>query len=76
MHEPGQTIMMEVQFTCELCGAYVVRPLQIMADFFLPPESFPEGWRVSVDETAIRCWCSAHTKDAGQSKITGSAKYT
>jgi hypothetical protein len=74
MHEHGQTITMEVQFTCELCGAYVLRPLQITTDFFLPPESFPEGWRVCVDEASIRCWCSSHAKDAGLSKITGSAK--
>ncbi len=59
--EPMLTL--DVRFTCDACGTWVVRSIRIGPNFFMGSDNIPDGWVVKIEPHYIRCWCPLHTKD-------------
>ncbi len=56
-------LTLDVRFTCERCGRFVVRACRISADFQIGTDGFPDGWRVLPERYVVRCWCPDHARE-------------
>ena len=56
-------VTLDVKFTCEVCGTWIISQIRIGPHFFLQSGQMPAGWVVAPEEYEMRCWCPQHAMD-------------
>jgi hypothetical protein len=54
-------VTLEVKFKCDTCGVILMHEIRIGPNFFLGADQVPEGWKVHVEEYALKVWCPLHS---------------